>query len=154
MRTLTRIKKQRRPFTKEVFYIYSLNGIFQLRDTKSHAVISTAGTVAEIKRCLVVILNRYKNYDHYLKAFSSMSEKAVTDKQALVREKEYKREGHKYIKEIEDLLKEYYLEKDAIEDRRKGLIHNMPVPVRPQRDTITEVVPQRIPRRKKRTRLV
>lgn len=154
MRTLTRIKKVKRQFTKETFYIYSLNGIFQLRDTQSHAVISTAGTLAEIKRCLVVILNRYKNYDHYLKALSSMSEKAVTDKQALERTKEYKREGHKYIKDIEDLLKEYYIEKDAIEDRRRGLLMTPQAPVKPQKDNPIDVVPQRIHKRRKKTRLV
>ena len=117
MRKLNRIKKQRRPFTKEHFYIYSTTtGMYQFRDRQSHRVISTSGTLADIKRCVTLILNRYKNYDLYLKAISSMSEKDVTEKDFVKREKEWKKRGREYENIIEDLLREYYIEQEEKED--------------------------------------
>ena len=149
MRQLQRLKRQRRPFTHEVFYIYEVNNLFPLRDRNSHMVISTAGSLAEIKRCMVVILNRYKNYDQYLKAISSMSEKAVTDKQAEAREKEYKKKGHIYIEDIKELIREYYIEKQEVEDRRRGL--TVPAPVKQQpKDNVLVVQPHRLNKRRSR----
>lgn len=120
MRTVNRIKKQRRPFTKGHFYIYLCdNGMYQFRDRESHMVISTACDLASIKRCITVVLNRYKNYDFYLKAISSMSERTVSEKDFTRREKEWKKQGQKHLYIIEDLLNEYYLEQAEIEDYKK-----------------------------------
>lgn len=118
MRKLTRIRKQKRPFTPDLFYIIEVNSIYQFRHRESHMVLSTATSLSELRRCIVLVLNRYKTYDHYLKAFNSLSESAVTEKQKVTREKEYKREGHKYQYIIEDLIREYYIERHEIEDRR------------------------------------
>lgn len=132
MRKLNRIKKQRRPFTKEHFYIYSTTtGMYQFRDRQSHMVISTSGTLADIKRCVTLILNRYKNYDYYLGAVSSMSESTVTEKDFARREKEYKKKGQEYTYIIEDILKEYYLEQEEKEDFRHRRVI-LPVTPKPE----------------------
>ena len=120
MRTLNRIKKQRRPFTKEHFYIHHCdNGIYQFRDSETHMVISTSCDLTSLKRCIVIVLNRYKNYDLYLRAVSSMSEKTVSAKDLVIRQKEYKRTGKDHVHIIEDLIKEFYLEQEEIEDFKR-----------------------------------
>ena len=119
MRKLNRIKKQRRPFTKEHFYIYQCdNGMYQFRDRQSHMVISTATNLSILKRSITVVINRYKNYDFYLRAISSMSESTVTEKDFARREKEYKKKGQEYTYIIEDIINEYQLEQEEKEDFR------------------------------------
>lgn len=132
MRQLNRIKKQRRQYTKEHFYIYQCdNGMYQFRDRQSHMVISTSSDLSTLKRSITVIINRYKNYDHYLNAVSSMSESTVTEKDFAKREKEYKKKGHKYIKELDDIIKEYYLEQEEKEDFRHRRVI-LPVTPKPE----------------------
>lgn len=119
MRQLNRIKKQRRPFTKEHFYIHQCdNGMYQFRDRQSHMVISTATNLSILKRSITVVINRYKNYDFYLRAISSMSESTVTEKDFALKEKEWKRGGQKYTYILEDIISEYQLEQEEKEDFR------------------------------------
>ena len=132
MRQLNRIKKQRRQYTKEHFYIYQCdNGMYQFRDRQSHMVISTASDLSTLKRSITVVINRYKNYDYYLGAVSSMSESTVTEKDFARREKEWKRGDNKYINIIEDILKEYYLEQEEKEDFRHRRVV-LPVTPKPE----------------------
>ena len=132
MRQLNRIKKQRRPFTKEHFYIHQCdNGMYQFRDRQSHMVISTATNLSILKRSITVVINRYKNYDFYLRAISSMSESTVTEKDFARREKEWKRGGNKYINIIDDILREYYLEQEEKEDFRHRRVI-LPVTPKPE----------------------
>ena len=123
MRTLNRIKKQRRPFTEEHFYIFrSANNTYQLRDAKSHMVISTAHSLEDIKKCLYIILNRYKHYDKYLRAISSLSEQTVSPKDFERRQKEWKHSGKDYKKIVEELIDNYNSTQAEVEDRRKRVI--------------------------------
>ena len=120
MRQLNRIKKQIRQYTKEHFYIHHCdNGMYQFRDSETHMVISTSCDLASLKRCIVIVLNRYKNYDLYLRAVHSMSEKTVSAKDLVIRQQEYKRTGKDHVHIIEDLIKEFYLEQDEKEDFKK-----------------------------------
>ena len=119
MRKLNRIKKQKRKFDKEHFYIHKCdNGIYQFRDRQSHMVISTASDISTLKRSITIVINRYKNYDYYLSAISSMSESTVTEKDFALREKEWKRGGQKYTYILEDIISEYQLEQEEKEDFR------------------------------------
>ena len=132
MKQLNRIKKQRRQYTKEHFYIYKCdNGMYQFRDRQSHMVISTASDLPTLKRSITVVINRYKNYDYYLGAVSSMSESTVTEKDFARREKEYKKKGQEYTYIIEDILKEYYLEQEEKEDFRHRRVI-LPVTPKPE----------------------
>ena len=132
MRQLNRIKKQRRQYTKEHFYIYKCdNGMYQFRDRQSHMVISTASDLPTLKRSITVVINRYKNYDYYLGAVSSMSESTVTEKDFARREKEYKKKGQEYTYIIEDIRKEYYLEQEEKEDFRHRRVI-LPVTPKPE----------------------
>ena len=132
MRQLNRIKKQRRQYTKEHFYIYKCdNGMYQFRDRQSHMVISTASDISTLKRSITIVINRYKNYDYYLGAVSSMSESTVTEKDFARREKEWKRGGNKYINIIDDILREYYLEQEEKEDFRHRRVI-LPVTPKPE----------------------
>lgn len=152
MRTLNRIKKQRRPFTKGHFYIYVVNGVFQLRDTTTQMVLSTAGSLAEIKRNFIVIINRYNNYDKYLRAVEGLSEQQVTEKQYEKRIKEYRKAGDMYIDEIDNLLKDHYLEQEEREDfrrRRVVLMDNVPVREETPRTTPIPPVSHRLNKRRK-----
>lgn len=152
MRTLNRIKKQRRPFTKGHFYIYVVNGVFQLRDTTTQMVLSTAGSLEEIKRNFIVIINRYNNYDKYLRAVEGLSEQQVTEKQYEKRTKEYRKAGDMYIDEIDNLLKDHYLEQEEKEDfrrRRVVLMDNVPVREETPRTTPIPPVSHRLNKRKK-----
>lgn len=152
MRTLNRIKKQRRPFTKGHFYIYVVNGVFQLRDTTTQMVLSTAGSLAEIKRNFIVIINRYNNYDNYLRAVEGLSEQQVTEKQYEKRTKEYRKAGDMYIDEIDNLLKDHYLEQEEIEDfrrRRVVLMDNVPVREETPRTTPIPPVSHKLNKRRK-----
>ena len=134
MKQLNRIKKQRRQYTKEHFYIYKCdNGMYQFRDRQSHMVISTASDLPTLKRSITVVINRYKNYDLYLRAISSMSESTVTEKDFARREKEYKKKGQEYTYIIEDILKEYYLEQEEKEDFRH---RRVVLPVTPKPETV------------------
>ena len=134
MRQLNRIKKQRRPFTKEHFYIHQCdNGMYQFRDRQSHMVISTATNLSILKRSITVVINRYKNYDFYLRAISSMSESTVTEKDFARREKEWKRGGNKYINIIDEILREYYIEQEEKEDFRH---RRVVLPVTPKPETV------------------
>ena len=134
MKQLNRIKKQRRQYTKEHFYIYKCdNGMYQFRDRQSHMVISTASDLPTLKRSITVVINRYKNYDYYLGAVSSMSESTVTEKDFARREKEYKKKGQEYTYIIEDILKEYYLEQEEKEDFRH---RRVVLPVTPKPETV------------------
>lgn len=130
MRQINRIKKQRRPFTKDVFYIFQCdNGMYQFRDRQSHMVISTASDLSTLKRSITIVINRYKNYDYYLRAISSMSEKTVTEKDYVRREKEYKKCYKDYSSVVSELINEYYLEQEEIEDfkRRRVILPVAPV---------------------------
>ena len=119
MRKLNRIKKQKRKFEKEHFYIHKCdNGIYQFRDRQSHMVISTASDISTLKRSITIVINRYKDYDYYLRAISSMSESTVTEKDFALREKEWKRGGQKYTYILEDIINEYQLEQEEKEDFR------------------------------------
>lgn len=152
MRTLNRIKKQIRPFTKGHFYIYVVNGVFQLRDTTTQMVLSTAGSLAEIKRNFIVIINRYNNYDNYLRAVEGLSEQQVTDKQYEQRAKEYRKAGDMYIDEIDNLLKDHYLEQEEREDfrrRRVVLMDNVPVREETPRTTPIPPVSHKLNKRRK-----
>ena len=151
MRTLNRIKKQRRPFTKGHFYIYVVNGVFQLRDTTTQMVLSTAGSLEEIKRNFIVIINRDNNYDKYLRAVEGLSEQQVTEKQYEKRLKEYRKAGDKYINEIDNLLKDHYLEQEEREDfRRRRVVLMDNVPVREETPRTTPIpVPRKLNKRKK-----
>ena len=132
MRKLNRIKKQKRKFEKEHFYIHKCdNGIYQFRDRQSHMVISTASDLSTLKRSITIVINRYKNYDYYLGAVSSMSESTVTEKDFARREKEYKKKGQEYTYIIEDILKEYYLEQEEKEDFRHRRVI-LPVTPKPE----------------------
>lgn len=156
MKQLNRIKKQRRPFTKEHFYIYKCdNGTYQFRDRQSHMVISNASNLSILKRSITVVINRYKNYDFYLRAISSMSENPVTEKDFTIREKEYKRKGQEYIKELEDIIKEYQLEQDEIEDfkKRRVVLPVNPTPVKVEVDNSPKPLGQVQRHRKRRSRL-
>ena len=134
MRKLNRIKKQRRQYTKEHFYIHKCdNGIYQFRDRQSHMVISTASDISTLKRSITIVINRYKDYDYYLRAISSMSESTVTEKDFARREKEWKRGGNKYINIIDDILREYYLEQEEKEDFRH---RRVVLPVTPKPETV------------------
>ena len=132
MRQLNRIKKQRRQYTKEHFYIYQCdNGMYQFRDRQSHMVISTASDISTLKRSITIVINRYKNYDYYLGAVSSMSESTVTEKDFARREKEYKKKGQEYTYIIDNILKEYYIEQGEKEDFRHRRVI-LPVTPKPE----------------------
>lgn len=156
MRKLNRIKKQKRKFEKEHFYIHlSTNGMYQFRDRQSHMVISTASNLATLKRSITIVINRYKNYDYYLRAISSMSESTVTEKDFAKREKEWKRGGNDYINIVDEILKEYYIEQEEIEDFRH---RRVVLPVTPKPETVkVESSPKSLEQvklhRKKRSRL-
>lgn len=156
MRKLNRIKKQKRKFVKEHFYIHlSTNGMYQFRDRQSHMVISTASNLATLKRSITIVINRYKNYDYYLGAISSMSESTVTEKDFARREKEWKSGGNDYINIIDEVIREYYLEQEEIEDFRH---RRVVLPVTPKPETVqVESSPKSLGQvklhRKKRSRL-
>lgn len=152
MRKLNRLRKQKRPFTPDLFYIIEVNSIYQFRHRESHMVLSTATSLSEVKRYIVLILNRYKNYDQYLKAFNSLSGSAVTEKQKVTREKEYKRVGHKYTDVLKDIITEFYSERKEIEERRRNPL-NVPIhePIVTPNNTI--ITPRPLSKRIRRNRL-
>ena len=156
MRTLNRIKKQRRPFTEEHFYIFrSANNTYQLRDAKSHMVISTAHSLEDIKRCLYVILNRYKHYDKYLRAISSLSEQTVSPKDFERRQKEWKHSGKDYKKIVEELIDNHNTSQAEVEDHRKRIVVQI-TPTKPvKEEKVIPVLPNTLTKihKKKKSRL-
>lgn len=119
MRTIHRLKKTKRPFTPELFYIYEVNGVYQFRDSNTHMVISTAPTLIGLRRYIDIVFKRYKDYDSYLKAVSCLSEQSVSEKDKEKREKEYKRVKDTYTYIIEEQLKEFYFEREHFKDVKK-----------------------------------
>lgn len=100
---------------------YNENGVYQFRDRESHMVISTCSDLDTLKVYILRILNRYKNYDLYLRAINSLSEKAVSERDFIQREKEYKKRGTKYLFIIEEVLTTF---NETQEDL--GLLKNKP----------------------------
>ena len=120
MRQLHRLKKTKRPFTADLFYIYECdNGMYHFRDSHTHMVISTATNLSGLRRCIDIVFNRYKNYDSYLKAVASLSEQTVSEKDRVRREKEYKRVKDTFTYIIEEQLKEFYFEREQFKDIKK-----------------------------------
>lgn len=142
-RQLTRIKKQKRPFAPDYFYIVEVNNMYQFRDRESHMVLSTTTSLEEVKRCIITILKRYKNYDQYLKAFHSLSESTVSEKQRVSREKEYKRKGHIYSNDLDQLINEYNAKHNKAEEIRRTSFISSPVvePVPPKAHIPTPPTP-------------
>ena len=157
MRTLSRLKKTKRPFTPDLFYIYEVNGVYQFRDSKSHMVISTAPTLIGLRRYIDVIFKRYKDYDSYLKAIHSLSEQSVSEKDREKREKEYKRVKDAYTYIIEEQLKEFYFEREHFKDVKKTrslvtstVVETSPKPPTPPTPPVTKV---KLLKKKRKSRL-
>lgn len=157
MRTIHRLKKTKRPFTPELFYIYEVNGVYQFRDRHTHMVISTSPTLIGLRRYIDVIFKRYKDYDSYLKAIHSLSEQSVSEKDKEKREKEYKIVKDTYTYIIEEQLKEYYFEREHFKDVKKTrclvpseVVESSPKPPTPPTPPITKV---KLLKKKRKSRL-
>lgn len=156
MRTVQRLKKTKRNFTPDLFYIYVVNGVYQFRDSKSHMVISTSFSEEGIRECIDIVLRRYKNYDSYLKAVNSLSESSMTAKDKEKREKEYKKNGQEYNYIIEESIDKYYENYNQAKEVKKTrcLVHsvtNVEASIKPLSPTNSPAVT--LHRKKRKSRL-
>ena len=105
---LNRLKPQITPFTGEDFYIFEcINGMYQLRDSRTHMVVSTGTTLESLTRTFKCVLGRYKNYTNYQKAVDNLSEPAIVPRIAKRRAEEYKKVGDRYSDLVNNIIEEY-----------------------------------------------
>lgn len=149
MRPLNRIKKQKREFTTEHFYILRTQyNHWLFIDRKSHKVISSTPYLEVLKESISSVLNRYKHYDHYLKVMSK------NDFSLPVPEKEYarrvlleKKEGHVYDYIIEEILADLQRSKD-VETQRLRRVEEAVKTRKPAVEIPPVIVPKRLVRKK------
>lgn len=102
---VNRLKPQVKSFESDNFYIFEcINGMYQLRDSETHMVISTSTDLEGLKMTFKRLLGRYKNYTNYQKAMNSLSEPGVSPRIAKRREEEYKKVGERYRDLVEEIV--------------------------------------------------
>lgn len=105
---LNRLKPQTTPFKGEDFYIFEcFNGMYQLRDTNTHIVLSTGTTLESLTETFKRFLGRYKNYTNYQRAIDNLSEPAIVPRIAKRRAEEYKKVGDRYSDLVNSIINEH-----------------------------------------------
>lgn len=149
MRPLNRIKKQKRAFSTEQFYIVKTQyNQWLFLDRNSHKVISSTPDFEAFKESIHTVFTRYKHYDHYLKVMNK------NDFSLPVPEKEYarrvlleKKEGHVYDYIMEEILEEVQRSKD-VEIQRLRQVEERVKTVMPAVDIPPVITPKRLIRKK------
>lgn len=124
MRPLNRIKKQKRAFAIDQFYIIKTKtNQWLFLDRNSHKVISSTPYLEELKDCITKVFKRYKHYDHYLKVMSKNTfSLPVPEKEYERRVLLHKKEGHVYDYIIEGILASLQPAKDVENQRVKKVV--------------------------------
>lgn len=124
MKVLNRIKKQKRQFTTEQFYILKTKtDQWLFLDRQSHKVISSTPDFEVLKECITTVFKRYKHYDHYLKVMSKNNfSLPVPEKEYARRVLLEKSEGHVYDYIIEEILASLQPPKDVENQRVKRIV--------------------------------
>ena len=105
---LNRLKPQTIPFKGEDFYIFEcFNGMYQLRATNTHVVLSTGTTLESLTETFKRFLGRYKNYTNYQRAIDNLSEPAIVPRIAKRRAEEYKKVGDRYSDLVNSIIEEH-----------------------------------------------
>lgn len=108
---MSRLKKQQplEQFSLDQFYVYHAEGTtnWQFRDRETQVVMSVASSPELLREAIEVVFSRYKTYTGYKKAMRKLSEKAISPKTQVSREKEHKVIGNTYNYVIEDILNKH-----------------------------------------------